>query len=296
MSTYVGLVVVLASVAGGFAMANGHFGILVQPNELVVIGGAAVGSLFIAAPGKVLGRVRRALKRGFSVHLPTKGDYLQLLRLLNALFQLVRREGVLALEKHLEKPAQSPVLGKYPAVRKHPEAMAFLLESLRLMVDGCATGDLLALLDADLDTHHEQEKQPIDLLRTTGDALPGLGIVAAVLGVIITMGHLDGGPEEIGHHIAAALVGTFLGILLCYGFLGPLSTSLEVQAGAEARFLLCIREGLAALARGAPPSVAVEFARRSIFHDERPSLVELEKALAADKGDPGAKAAPAKAA
>ena len=277
MSTIVGLLVVFGAVIGGFLMGGGPLPVLIQPNELIVIGGAAAGTLVISAPGKVGRRVLNALGKGFKVDAPTMVDYVDLLKLLYQLFQIVRREGLLALETHVTDIQNSPLFTKYPSVMKRHHALSFLGEGLKQMVDGCTVEELTQMFDAELETHHEEEHQPVGLIRTTSDSLPGLGIVAAVLGIIITMAHLNGGPEEIGHHVAAALVGTFLGILLCYGVLSPIATSIELQSLANGRYLNVIRNGLLAAARGANPAVAIELARRAIFLDERPSAEELDK-------------------
>ena len=284
MSTIIGLLVVVGAVLGGFAMSGGPFPVLLQPNELLVIGGAALGTLIISSPGKIMKRVTGAFKKGFQNHIPTAKDYEALLQLLYGVFQLTRREGMLALESHLENPSESPLFKKYPAVTHRHHAMTFLCDGLRQLVDGCSVSELSLLFETEMETLHEEEHQPIALLKTTGDALPGLGIVAAVLGIIITMGHMDGGPEVIGHHVAAALVGTFLGILLCYGVLSPIATSIELQAAAESRFLLAIREGLLSAARGNGPELSVEFARRAIFSDERPTSKEMPDLFASTKG------------
>ncbi|HET9957254.1 MAG TPA: flagellar motor stator protein MotA [Polyangiaceae bacterium] len=284
MSTPVGLVIVLVCVIGGFLMAGGPLPVLWQPNELIVIGGAAMGSLVVSAPGRAMKRVTSAFKKGFGNHSPVKQDYLDLLKMLYQILALIRREGVLALESHTTDRASSSIFTAYPSVSKRHHAMDFLVDGLKQLVDGCSAEELAMLFDAELETHHEEEHQPINLIRTTGDALPGMGIVAAVLGIVITMAHLDGGPEEIGHHVAAALVGTFLGILLCYGVVGPIATSIELQSAAEGRYMLCIKEAVVAAARGVNPAIAIEFARRSIFSDERPTGPELEKAFAELKG------------
>jgi chemotaxis protein MotA len=284
VSTIIGLLVVFGSVLGGFAMAGGAFGVLVQPAELVVIGGATVGTILISAPGKVLSRVTGALKKGFKTSAPAKADYMELLKLLYQILALIRREGVLALEPHVSDRATSSLFSAYPTVMHRHHAADFLVDGLKQLVDGCSAEELSLLFDAELETHHDEDNQPVGLIRTAGDALPGLGIVAAVLGIVVTMGHLDGGPEVIGHHVAASLVGTFLGILLCYGLVGPLATSIEIQGGAESRFMLCIKEAIVAAARGVNPQIAIEFARRTIFSDERPTTPELEKAFAELKG------------
>lgn len=277
MSTIIGLLVVIGSVLGGFAMSGGPLPVLFQPNELIVIGGAAIGSLIVSAPGKVGKRVIAALRRGFKVQTESPQDYLDLLKLLYQLFQVIRREGLLALEGHVSDPASSSIISRYPSVMGRHHALTFLLEGLKQMVDGCTVDELAQMFDAELETLHDEEHQPINLMRTTSDALPGLGIVAAVLGIIITMAHMDGPPEEIGHHVAAALVGTFLGILLCYGILSPIAASVEIQAQSSTRYLTVIKNGLLAAARGANPAVAIELARRAIFTDERPSVEQLEK-------------------
>jgi len=283
MSTIIGIVVVLGSVLGGFAMSDGPFAVLVQPAELVVIGGAALGALVISAPGKVMSRVKHAFGMSFKIDVPAKDDYMDLLKALYQIFSVMRRDGVLALEGHLAQPEQSSILKNYPSLIRRHHAMVFFIDALKQLVDGCTPEELAMLLDSDLETLHEEEHQPIGLMRATGDALPGLGIVAAVLGIIITMGHLDAGPEEIGHHVGAALVGTFMGILLCYGMLSPMATSVEMQVVANGKYLQCIKDGVLAAARGAAPAIAVEFSRRSIFNDERPSFQELDQAIQALK-------------
>ena len=279
-----GLLVVFASVIGGFLLSGGPLAVLFQPYELLVIGGAATGALMISAPGKVMKRVVGAFKKGFGSHAPQKTDYMDLLKLLYQILALIRREGVLALEPHISERGSSAIFQAYPSVIKRHHAMDFLVDGLKQLVDGCSAEELSMLFDAELDTHHEEEHQPIALIRNTSDALPGMGIVAAVLGIIITMAHLDGGPEMIGHHVAAALVGTFLGILLCYGVVGPIANSIEMQSGGESRYMSCIKEAVVAAARGVNPAIAIEFARRSIFSDERPSGPELEQAFSELKG------------
>lgn len=276
MTAILGLVIVLVCVAGGFAMAGGPFPVLFQPNEFVVIAGAAAGSLVASAPGGALGRVKRAFGRAFSKP-PTKSDYEELFKLMENLFQVIRREGMLALESHVWEPEKSPIFSKHPGVMARHHASHFLVEGLKLLVDGTHVEDLTLLFDMEMETMHEEEAEPVGLIRTTSDALPGLGIVAAVLGIIITMGHLDGGPEEIGHHVAAALVGTFLGILLCYGIVSPLATAIELANKAESRYINCIRVGLLAAARGVNPAVAVEYSRRAVFTEERPETPKDRK-------------------
>ncbi|MDQ2646222.1 MAG: flagellar motor stator protein MotA [Myxococcota bacterium] len=280
----IGFVVVLVAVLGGYALSGGPFAVLFQPYELLVIGGAALGALIVSAPGAVLKRVTSALKHGLKAKPPTKQDYLDLLGLLYQLFQKMRRDGVLTMEEHVADPSKSPIFTKFPSVLARHHAVHFLADGLKQLVDGCSPEDLLQLCDADVDTHEAAEHEPVGLIQSTGDALPGLGIVAAVLGIVITMGHLDAGPEEIGHHVAAALVGTFLGILMCYGFVGPLATRIANQGAADMRYMNVIKSGLLAASRGTSPQLSIEFARRAIFPDERPSGAELEAAFQAAKG------------
>ena len=278
MSSILGIVVVLAAVLGGFSMAGGPLPVLIQPNELIVIGGAAIGSVLSSAPGKARSRLLGAIKRSFQDTAPKKQDYLDLLKLLYELFGIMRREGILALENHVNDRSKSPLFAKYPSITKRHHALDFLVEGLKQLVDGCPASDLAQLFDAEIETHHAEQQAPVALLRGTGDALPGLGSVAAVLGIVITMAHLDGGPEAIGEHVGAALVGTFLGILLCYGIVGPLANNVESQDAAMGRYLGCIKEAMLAAARGTTPALSIEFGRRAIFSDERPSIEELEKA------------------
>ena len=284
MFTIIGLVVVFGSVLGGFAMAGGSFGILIQPSELVVIGGAALGTLIVSSPGLFRSRVIGIVTKSISGTTPAKEEYLDLLKLQFELYAFMRKNGAVALDEHVSEVEKSAIFSKYPSFLKRHHAVEFYRDALKQIVNGTASAEELdLLLDGELDTHHEESAIPIQLLKTTGDSLPGLGIVAAVLGIVITMGHLDGGPEEIGHHVAAALVGIFLGILLCYGLIGPMATSVEMQEVANGKYFRCIKEGIVASLRGAAPSVAVEFARKAIFSDERPSSGEVEEACRALK-------------
>lgn len=279
-----GLLILLISVCGGFAMAGGNFKVLIQPSEFIVILGAAAGSLVIAAPGLMKARVIHVLKVAFKDSIPKKKDYLDLLKCQYELFMLARRQGVLALEAHATDPDKSEIIKKYPPVHKNHHARTFLAEALQQIVNGISPDDLEGLLDAEIDTLKNEGHLATGLLKTVGDALPGLGIVAAVLGIIITMGHMDGSPAEIGHHVAAALVGTFIGILFCYGIIAPLAGNAEVQEVHQLRFLMVIKAAVIASARGAAPPTAVEFGRKMIFSDERPGFTELDQALQAMKG------------
>jgi chemotaxis protein MotA len=286
MFVVVGFVVVLGAVVGGYLMAGGALGVLNQPSEFVVIGGAALGSLLVSTPPKVLSLALAQIKGALTGAGPRKQDYIDLLSMLFQIFKLVQQSGVMALEAHFEDTTKSTILAKYPRFLGRHEAVDFLADSAKvIIVGGISAHDLEALMDEDLRVHHEEALKPSAALAKIGDALPGLGIVAAVLGIVITMGHIDGPPEEIGHHVGAALVGTFLGILLSYGFCQPLSANLEARVGDDAYYCLCIKAGLLALYKGNPPAIAIEFARRVLPHDVRPTFNETETfCRAATKG------------
>jgi chemotaxis protein MotA len=277
MLIVVGTVIVIGAVLGGFLMAGGHIAVLIQPSEFIVIGGAAIGSLLISTPIKVVQGLAKQIAGAFGTG-PTRTDYVDLLSMQYQIFKLIQQSGVMALEAHFEDPEKSSILGKYQKFLARHEAVDFLADSAKvIIVGGIAAHDLEALMDEDLKVHHDDALRPSATLNKVSDALPGLGIVAAVLGVVITMGHIDAPPAEIGEHVGAALVGTFLGILMSYGFAAPLAGSLETRVNDDAYYCLCIKAGLLAVYKGHPPAIAVEFARRVLPHDVRPSFNETEK-------------------
>lgn len=254
-------------------------GVLIQPSEFVVILGAALGSMLTSAPGKMKKRVGAALKTAVKENIPSKTDYMDLLKCQYELFMLARRQGALALEAHVNEPEKSDLFKKYPSINKHHNARTFLAEALQQIVNGISPDDLEQLLDSELDTAKMEGHLATGLIKVIGDSLPGIGIVAAVLGIIVTMGHMDAPPAVIGAHVAAALVGTFLGILVCYGILQPLANNAENQEVHLVRYLTVIKSAVIASARGVAPPTACEFGRKMIFSDERPSFAELDKAL-----------------
>src|SRR5688572_16867065 len=279
MFSLLGLAVVTLAVLGGFAMTGGRLHVLMQPNEFVLIGGACLGTLIISAVGNIRGQLASTVWRAFGNTVPTRQDYLDLMKLLYELFTFMRRNGAVALDDHVADVHKSSIFQKYPSFLENERAVEFLTDALKQVVNGTASAEELEfMLEAELDTHHEERSIPISLLKMAGDALPGLGIVAAVLGIVTTMGRLDASPEEIGHNIAAALVGTFLGILLSYGLVQPLATNAELQEVLGGRYLRCIKEGIVAALRGAAPVVAIEFARKAIFAADRPSAEETDRA------------------
>lgn len=277
MFVILGFLVVIGGVVGGYILAGGALGVLNQPSEFIVIGGAALGSLLVSTPPKVLMLALAQIKGALIGAGPRKQDYVDLLSMLYQIFKLVQQSGVMALEAHFEDPAKSPILARYPGFLSRPQAVDFLADSAKvIIVGGISAHDLEALMDEDLRVHHDEALKPAAALSKIGDALPGLGIVAAVLGIVITMGHIDGPPEEIGSHVGAALVGTFLGVLLSYGFCQPLAANLESRVSADSYYCLCIKAGLLALYKGNPPAIAIEFARRVLPHDVRPTFNETE--------------------
>lgn len=278
MSSIISLLVVTVSVFGGFAWAKGPMEVLVQPSEYLVIGGAALGALIGYAPLPVFFKVAKAIPRIFKGSGIDKNTYNELMGLLLTIFNVIRKEGVLGIEKDLADPHSSERFNKFPTVAHNHHAMDLLVGSLRLFVDGVVNAfDLDKLMETEIETHHKEAAVIPTLLNRVADALPGLGIVAAVLGIVITMQYIDGPPSEIGHHVAAALVGTFLGILLSYGYLQPMASSVEMINHETHVLLNAIRAAVVSFAGGAPPAVALEFARKSIESDVRPSPEEMEE-------------------
>jgi chemotaxis protein MotA len=291
MLVIVGSVVVLASVIGGFMWAGGPLLVLFQPAEFLIIGGAAAGSLIISTPMNVL-KAMTAQMLQFFAGRAGKQEYLELLGMQYQLFRITQQSGVMALEPHVEDVKKSSIIAKYPRFLANHHAVSFLTDSIKVIIlGGIAPHDLEALMDEDLHVHHAESTKPAATLAKIGDSLPGLGIVAAVLGVVITMQSIDGPPSEIGHHVAAALVGTFLGILMCYGFVGPMATNMEHLVADDAHYLVCIKTGLLAVYKGFPPAIAVEFARRVLPDEVRPTFEETEQFCKGVKAEKVEKAA-----
>jgi chemotaxis protein MotA len=279
MFSIIGIVVVIAAIAGGYLMEHGKLLVLMQPAELLIIGGAAIGTLLIANPLPVIIALLKGFAGIFSGDKYNKDRYLKTLKMLNDLFSRGRKGGITSLEPDVEDPHKSELFKKYEFLMKDEHVLNFICDTLRMAMTGTVSHfDLDQMIELDLEVHHRETSQPIAALSTVADALPGLGIVAAVLGVVITMGAIGGPPAEIGHKVAAALVGTFLGILLCYGFFGPMAIAMTRGTDAEAQYYGCLRTGLIAFVSGAAPILAVEFSRRSIPNAVRPSFQEMEAA------------------
>jgi len=269
-------------VVGGYLMEHGNLKVLLQPAELIIIGGAALGTILIANPPAILKAVLAGFGTVFGNSKFSKALYASTLQQMYAVMQKARKKGLTELENDVENPGKSELFGKWDHHLRD-----FVCDTLRMAMTGGPTPfDLDQMMELDMDVHHHYSQQPVNALNTVADSLPGLGIVAAVLGVVITMGALGGPPEEIGHKVAAALVGTFLGILLCYGLLGPMASKMGKAAEEEGHFLHVVRVALVAFLKGSSPQVALEFGRRAIPGHLRPTFQELE---AACKG----KAAPA---
>ncbi|HVN95251.1 MAG TPA: flagellar motor stator protein MotA [Syntrophorhabdaceae bacterium] len=277
MIVIIGAIVVLGSVIGGFIMEGGPMKVLVQPAELMIIGGAALGALVISAPQKLLIKIIQKVIGSLKGGSVTRQLHMDLLKLMYEIFQVTRKDGLIALESHIEHPENSKIFTKYPNITKEHHIISFMTDTFRLIVlGGIAPHDIETLMDLDIETHHDEGMKPGAILQKIGDSMPGLGIVAAVLGIVITMQAINGPPEEIGHKVAAALVGTFLGIFLSYGFIQPMATHLDLEAGEDSKVYESIKSGIISLAKGFNPIVSVEFARRSIPSDFRPTFQEME--------------------
>ena len=291
MLLFVGLLMVVGAVLGGYMWEGGKVPLLSQPAEFLIIAGSAMGILLVSTPMAVVGELMRQLKR-LLTPAPTRKDYTDLLVMLYQLFRVVQSTGVMALETHVDNPAQSPIFSKYPKFLARHASVAFLADSARVIISGgISAHDFDSLMYEDLEVRHTESLQPATTLQKVGDALPGLGIVAAVLGVVITMQAMDGPPSEIGHKVGAALVGTFLGILLSYGFVQPLATTLEHRLHAEMGIEQSIKAGLLAVHKGLAPAIAVEFARRVVPEDVRPTFEETEEMCRSARSDNQAAAA-----
>ncbi|MDI6800534.1 MAG: flagellar motor stator protein MotA [Thermodesulfovibrionales bacterium] len=279
MFAIIGIIIVFGSVVGGYVLEQGNPHVLFQPVELLIIGGAALGSFFISATPKVFGLVLGSISKVFSAKSIAKDKYLELLSLLYQLFSKIRKEGLISIEADIENPDKSPIFRKYSSVMSNHHALDFLCDNLKVIVStNVPSHELESLMDLEIDTHHHESLSPSHTIAKISDSMPGLGIVAAVLGVVITMGKIDSPPAVLGHSIGAALVGTFLGILMCYGFVGPMATNLENQANEGSTYFNVIKVAVVAFVGGAAPQMAVEFGRRAIPGKEKPTFSELEKA------------------
>ncbi|HWD37311.1 MAG TPA: flagellar motor stator protein MotA [Fimbriimonas sp.] len=278
MFVIIGIVVVLVAIIVGFAIDGGNFAVLIQINEFIILAGAGAGS-FIAANGMT--NLTATIKCVMGLLKPdpyTKAAYNDLLKLMYQVFNVARKEGLLGLEKHVENPEKSDIMKLYPSFLANHHAVSFFCDTLKVILTGSVSPhDLSEMMELDLETAHKEAELPAEALTAVGDAFPGFGIVAAVLGVIITMGKIGGEAAEVGRSVAAALVGTFLGILMAYGIFAPIARAITLRLHSEGQYLNCIRHALVSFARGESPITCIEFARRNIEPALRPGFAEMEK-------------------
>jgi chemotaxis protein MotA len=279
MISIVGILIVLGAIAGGYLMEHGNLKVLLQPAELIIIFGAAVGTVVVANPLPTLSRIAKGLVGVIGGGGFSKAFYLENLKMLYELFSHARKAGTGKLEEEVDGPEKGVIFKKYPKFLQSHHALHFLCDTLRTALSsGLDPIDIDHMMEVDLEVHHREAHEPVAALTTMADSLPGLGIVAAVLGVVITMGALGGAKEEIGHRVAAALVGTFLGILLCYGVFGPLASAMSKQTDAEGHYFGFLRMACLAYIKGLSPIIVAEMARRSIPTGVRPTFQEMEAA------------------
>ena len=284
MLVIVGYIVVCASVFGGFALAGGHLAALFQPLELLMIGGAALGAFFVGNNGKSIKATMKAMPSLFKGSRYNRALYMDLMTLLFEILSKVRKEGLMSIEGDIENSHDSPIFSKYPNVMSDHHIVEFMTDYLRLMVSGNMDAfQIENLMDNEIETHHVEGEVPVHCVAKLGDGLPAFGIVAAVMGVVHTMESVGLPPSELGMLIAHALVGTFLGILLAYGFVGPLSSLLEQKLHESSKMFQCVKVTLLASLNGYAPALAVEFGRKVLFSTERPSFAELEEHIKQSK-------------
>lgn len=292
MFSIIGIVVVFGCIVAGYLMEHGPLKVLMQPAELIIIGGAALGTVLISNPVHTIKQMISGLLGAFGSSKYGEKRYIETLKMMYQLLQKARKEGLVALESDIEKPGESPLFAEYKDFVKDHHAADFVCDTMRMAVSGgVEVFDLDQMLDSDMEVHHHEANEPVSGLSTMADSLPGLGIVAAVLGVVITMGALGGPPEEIGKKVAAALVGTFLGILLCYGLVGPLAARMGKIAGEQHAYMMVLRVIMIAFLKGVAPIMAVEIGRRTVPGHVRPSFQVVEEACRGAKDAPVAAAA-----
>jgi chemotaxis protein MotA len=278
MYSIIGAVAVFVAIISGYLMEKGNLTVLMQPAELIIIGGAAAGTLLIANPLHILKQIAASIPAVVKGSKYTRDLYLESLKMMYDLFNRARKEGMASVEADIENPGKSKVFAAHPAIMNNPAVRDFICDTIRTAAAGVLDPfDLDQMMEGDMNIRHHESTLPVAALNTVADSLPGLGIVAAVLGVVITMGALGGPPEEIGKKVAAALVGTFLGILLCYGFVGPMASNLAKIADEENHYFQALRACMLSFVKGAPPIIAVEMGRRMAPGHVRPGFLELEK-------------------
>ena len=281
MIVIIGFIIVTGAIAAGYLMEHGNLAVLFQPAEVVIIFGAAFGAFLIASPMRVIKATASSMMKVFTNTAYIKADYLEMLMLLSEIFYKIRKQGLVSIEGDVDDPNESTIFKNYPKILKNHHAITFITDTLRMVITTTIEPhELESLMETELEEHHEESLLPSKSIATTADALPGLGIVAAVLGVVLTMGKIGEPPEVLGHSIGAALVGTFLGVLMCYGYVGPMAKNLEFIAQEELQYLNVLKIALKSfVSNNAAPMVAIEFGRRAIPAKQRPSFVEVEDAV-----------------
>ena len=278
MKLIIGVIVVLGCVFGGYVLSHGNLAALFQPFELLIIAGGATGAFIIANPPTTIFAVLKGLPGLLKGNKYNKQTYMDLLSLMYNLFAKARKEGLMALEADIDEPEQSDIFKEFPKLQKNHHLIEFVCDYLRLMVGGNMNAfELESLMDLELETHHHEAEKPGHAVTSAADGLPGFGIVAAVMGVVITMGYISEPPEVLGAHVGAALVGTFLGILLAYGLAGPMGNAMAEQAEEDSKLLECAKICIMATLNGYTPQIAVEFGRKALYSHLRPSFAELEE-------------------
>ncbi len=279
MFFFIGVVLVVGSILGGY-LPHGNIEVLIQPLEFLIIGGAALGGFVISNPKPVLVAAAKSLGRVLKGPPHDRDSYLELLTMLYGLFKLMKAKGPMAIEKDIENFAESEFFQNHPKFCANHHAVEFLCDYLRLLTMGTDKAhEIEALMEEDIETHHSEDERVASAITTVADGLPAFGIVAAVLGVIVTMASITEPPEVLGGLVGAALVGTFLGVLLSYGFVGPIGNNLKAYADADIKYYECIKAGLLAYLQGYAPAIAIEFARKTLFSEDRPSFFEVEEAV-----------------
>ena len=281
MRLIVGVLTVFACVFGGYAAMGGHLEVLWQPFEFVIILGAAFGAYIIANSGAVLKQTAAMFGSLFKGPKYNKAAYVELLGMQFSLYKLVQSKGILALEQHIENPRESTLFKRFPTFASNHHAVEFVCDYLRMVTLGSNNvHEMEALMDEELETHHQENERLVSAVQALADGTPALGIVAAVLGVIKTMGAITEPPEVLGHLIGGALVGTFFGVFVAYGFFGPFAQSLRNTYEAESKYFLSLKVGLLAHISGQVPVMAIEFARKALMSEDRPSFAEIDEATA----------------
>lgn len=284
MNFIIGFVLVFACTFGGYALMGGHMDVILKaaPKELLIIGGVSIGAFIISNPKSVVSGTLKHVKIILKNPKYNKASYIELLSMMYQVFKLAKTKGMLALEQHVEKPEESSLFQAFPGFLNDHHAVEFFCDYLRLVTLGSDKPyELEALMDEEIEVHHHEEAAVVSAVQNVADGMPAIGIVAAVLGVIHTMGSISEPPEVLGGLIGGALVGTFMGVWLAYGFIAPMANSMKQLLEAEGKYIQCIKIGLLAHLQGFAPSISVEYARKALMNDVRPTFTEVEEATQA---------------